>query len=278
MSYTAEISRANPACVVFLVDQSSSMADIAQGETRQSKAYAVADAINRLLLELTIRCAKEEGVRDYFHVGVIGYGHSVGSAFAGALAERDLVPISLIADNPTRLEQRTRMVPNGAGGLMEAPVSVPIWLEPVMDGPTPMTRALTYAENIVAGWTQNHPAGFPPIVLNLSDGESTDGDPAPAGASILAHATADGASLLFNLHVSGAGGQPISFPDSKAALPDEHSKLLFDMSSVLPSHMRSFAAANGYRVSELTRGFVYNSDISSIARFVDIGTRATGLR
>lgn len=50
------------------------------------------------------------------------------------------------------------------------------------------------------------------------------------------------------------------------------------MSSLLPTHMRSYAAAQGQRVSEATRGFVYNADITSVVQFLDIGTRATELR
>jgi hypothetical protein len=42
--------------------------------------------------------------------------------------------------------------------------------------------------------------------------------------------------------------------------------------------MRSYAASQGHRVSESTRGFVYNADIVSIVEFLDIGTRATELR
>ena len=71
MPYTAEISRTNPSCFFFLVDQSASMIDPI-GDARASKADVVADALNRLLTELAIRCAKEEGVRDYFYVSVIG--------------------------------------------------------------------------------------------------------------------------------------------------------------------------------------------------------------
>ena len=36
------------------------------GESKRKKADGVADAINRLLQNLVIKCAKEEGVRDYF--------------------------------------------------------------------------------------------------------------------------------------------------------------------------------------------------------------------
>src|SRR5262252_723481 len=99
MTYTTEISRINPSCFVFLIDQSGSMQDpFGSGESTKKKADAVADAINRLLQNLVIKCAKSEGVRDYYHVGVIGYGgdmtaNRVEPAFSGALAGRGLVPV-----------------------------------------------------------------------------------------------------------------------------------------------------------------------------------------
>ena len=93
MSYSAEISRANPSCFIFLIDQSGSMGDpFGSGESNRTKADSVGDAINRLLQNLVLKCAKEEGVRDFYHLGVIGYGVRVGSAFSGTLANRDLVP------------------------------------------------------------------------------------------------------------------------------------------------------------------------------------------
>ena len=66
MSYKAEISRDNPSCFLFLVDQSRSMEDeISIGDETQSVATGVADSINRWLQELSIKCAKAEGVRNY---------------------------------------------------------------------------------------------------------------------------------------------------------------------------------------------------------------------
>src|SRR6266516_4217849 len=94
MPYSAEISRASPTCFVFLIDQSGSMEEAIGGGEGQRKCDVVTDALNRLLSELAIRCAKEEGVRDYFHVSAIGYGATISSAFTGAISGRDLVPIS----------------------------------------------------------------------------------------------------------------------------------------------------------------------------------------
>jgi hypothetical protein len=60
MPYSAEISRANPSCFLFLIDQSGSMADpFGVGESNRRKADGVADAINRLLQNLVIKCAKK---------------------------------------------------------------------------------------------------------------------------------------------------------------------------------------------------------------------------
>src|ERR1700738_4701374 len=69
-TYGAEISRQNPGCIVFLVDQSGSMDEAMAGATGQRKKEAVADAINRLLYNLVLRCAREDGVRPYFDLGV----------------------------------------------------------------------------------------------------------------------------------------------------------------------------------------------------------------
>ena len=279
MPYTAEISRATPTCFVFVVDQSASMDDSIGGEMPQKKSAVVADAINRLLFELTLRCAKEEGVRDYFHVAVLGYGGSkVNSAFSGALSGRDLVPISEIAESPARLEERTKKVSDGAGGLVEQHVKFPIWLDAQAGGGTPMVEALTRAESLVSSWVNQNPAGFPPVVLHLTDGESTDGDPTDIATKIRSLLTTDGNALLFNLHVSTTGGSPISFPASEAALPDQFSRLLFNMSSLLPSQMRALAGTQGHRPEEGAKGFVYNADVAGIVQFLEIGTRASDLR
>ncbi len=101
MSYSAEISRDNPSCFLFLIDQSGSMEDeISIGSEVRQLANGVADSINLWLQELSIKCAKSEGVRNYYNVGVLGYGKDVAPGFIGALAGRELIPISEIADNP----------------------------------------------------------------------------------------------------------------------------------------------------------------------------------
>lgn len=280
MPYVAEISRSNPSCFLFLIDQSGSMADAFGGAgTSKTKATGLADVINRLLQNLVIKCAKSEGIRDYYYVGVIGYGgKGVGPAFGGALAGKELVPISEIGNNPVRVEQRTKKVEDGVGGIIEQTVKFPIWFDPVSDGGTPMCAALHRATNILVKWLTTHPNCFPPIVINISDGESTDGDPYQPAYDLMTLTSTDGEILLFNLHLSSSNHRPIEFPDGDDALPDQHSKLLFNMSSCLPEYMRKMVSQEGMGVSLTTRGFVFNADLVSVIRFLDIGTRPSNLR
>jgi hypothetical protein len=88
----------------------------------------------------------------------------------------------------------------------------------------------------------------------------------------------DGETLLFNVHLSSSGASPIEFPDSEADLPDKYAELLFRTSSSLPPYMQNVARQEGYAVSDGSRGFVFNADMVSVIRFLDIGTRPSNLR
>ncbi|MEO7836453.1 MAG: vWA domain-containing protein [Acidimicrobiales bacterium] len=284
MPYAAEISRANPTCILFLIDQSESMKNnIGGGDTPMQKAEAVADAVNRLLSELSIKCAKEDGVRDYFHVGVLGYGASVGPIFDGALAGRDLVPLSEVAAQPARLEERTpsyshAALPEPPAGVAGRTVLFPTWFSPVAYGDTPMCGAFGRARAILGTWLADHPRSFPPIVVNITDGESTDGDAAPAAQALQDLTSADGHLLLFNLHLSSDQSDPVIFPAKDAHLPDDYARKLHGMSSVLPDQMATAANRQGLMLGEGARGFAFNADISAIVQFLDVGTQVFELR
>lgn len=279
MPYSAEITRTNPTCLVFLVDQSSSMRDPFAGQVDKKKADGVADAINRLLQNLILKCSKSDGVRDYFHVGLLGYGGRVASALSGSLAGQPLVPISAIANNPLRVEPRTRKVDDGAGGILEQTFKFPVWFESTASGKTPMCAALKLAAQYLHVFLGRYSACYPPLVINITDGMATDGDPRPAAKELQQLASTDGNVLLFNAHVSEQKARPIEFPSAEDALPDNFAKLLFRMSSALPSRLFEAAKADKFAVAAGARGFVFNADLVSVIRFLDIGTRvAQGVR
>lgn len=274
MAYTAEISRNNPSCFLFIIDQSGSMADN-YVSVNKPKSEALADVINRMLQQLVIKCAKSEGVRDYYHVGVIGYGaNGVGAAFSGNLSGQNLVPISAIANNPARIEERTKRVSDGAGGLVDTTVKFPIWFDPTANGGTPMTEAFRHANNIISGWLGSNPNCFPPVVIHITDGESTDGDPTEEMRRLTAQSSNDGNIILFNLHTNARSTNPITFPGSEVQLPDQYSQMLFNGASALPIFMRNVASQEfNLSLSDGAKAFVLNGDIDLIITAIEIGTR-----
>ena len=273
MPYAAAITRTCPACVVLLVDQSGSMAEPFAEHPEQSKAAAVADAVNRLVQNLVLRSAKADGVRDYFHVGVVGYGKTIKAGLRGTTVEDLLAPISKVSDRPIRIETRNKLIPDGDGGVVEHPVKFPIWFDAEAVGKTPMCAAIAAATAAVARFAATYPEAFPPIVLNLTDGKPSDGIPLDAARALRHVKTADGRTLMFNLLLSADPGLPTYFLHDEQLITDTYSRLLYRMSSVLPPRMWDAARGDGFDVQPEARGVVFNADPLAIVRFLDIGTR-----
>lgn len=270
--YAAEISRNSPGCLLFLIDQSGSMEEPIAGGGGQPKKQVVADAVNRLLYNTVLRCAKEDGVRPYFDVGVWSYGgnNDVSRAFSA-----DVVSIKEIAERSKRTEDRRRRVPDGAGGVYEEDFQMPIWFDPVAAGKTPMHAAFSAAAGPLKNWLGQHPASFPPIVIHLTDGAYTDKSPAPVVWDLMQTGTSDGNVLVFNCHISAEAGLALPFPDDQQAAGLQGlARELYDISSLLPAAMSRLAQAKGYRVGAGARGYAFNADQLTLIDFLDVGTRA----
>jgi hypothetical protein len=273
MTYSAEISRDHPTAILFVIDQSRSMEDQIAGG--RPKAEFVADVLNKTVYTLVTNCSKADGVRRYFDVGVLSYsGDGVGNGFGHAANGHGILsPITDIADTPLRVEERARSVDDGAGGIVEQKTKFPIWFEPKTTGGTPMRGGLTRAVEVIAEWCDAHPDSYPPTILHVTDGESTDGDPQDIADALRKLHTDDGEALLFNLHVSTQGAQEIVFAQDDSGLVDDYSKMLFRMSSPLPAHLAKLAGDKGYAMSNGSRGFIFNGDPKLIVDFFEIGTR-----
>ena len=278
MVYTAEINRSNPGCFLFLIDQSSSMADVYGGGLgNRQKAEEVANSVNRLLLNLIIKCTRSGVVMDYFEIGIIGYGEQIGSIFSGNLSGRSLVPISEIASNPFRYKKTGKEEKDSnISQIVEIENKMPEWIVPVANGGTPMRGAFEYANPILADWVRRHPKSFPPIIINITDGESTDGEPTVSAQELMNLSTQDGNTLIFNWHISSQDDATILFPNNDEWLPNEFASMLFKMSSVLPKTFYKEIQADGFQAEEQARGFAFNSDLVNLRAFLDIsiGTRA----
>ncbi len=281
MSYNAEISRTNPTCFIFLVDQSTSMIDPIMGVPgNPRKADLVADALNKIIQTLIVSSSKEEGVRRYFQVGGIGYGNQVKSLFDVQFGDQELIWIDDLYANPLRVEDRTRKEPDGAGGIVDVPTKFPVWIEPTADGRTPMCEAFRKTKLILEKWVADHKDSYPPTIFNLTDGEANDGDPRDFASSIRELETNDGNPLIFTLHVSSNQfARQISFPNTPEELPDDPSKIMYDLSSVLTDGMKDTATREfNLNLPDGAKGFVYNGSLDPVLKALEIGTKPSNLR
>lgn len=283
MPYKAEIKREQPGLLIFLLDQSGSMDKPFGGDGSQNKASALSDALNKLLQTLVNKCTKGEGkVYDYFDVGIIGYttdGHGtpkVYSAFQGDLKGKNLITTSMLAVNPLRIDKRIRKISDGAGGLVSVEENFPVWIEPTTEYGTPIGSAFEYVLPLAEKWVKEHAEHFPPIVLHITDGESTENDKDHVGLAnkLKCMATNDGETLVLNLHISSHESLPVLCPNDENKLPaDPYARELFEMSSVLPEVILEEAKKEGWPVAEGSRGFIFNADMVKMIEFLDIGTR-----
>ena len=277
--YEQSISRKRPGCIMFLLDRSDSMARSWSGG-KESLAEGAAHAINGILFELCLRAQKGPSlVHHYFDIGIFGYGtrpaaggEGVESAFGGALADRALVSIPEVRQNPIAEEETS------SADLAGMTVRRPIWVQPMHGYRTPMCEAISVAGDYVAEWAQAHPESFPPIIINITDGFVTDSpydgaDLKEWALRLTMLGTQDGQALLFNVFVSPEAKRDVIFPDSSKGLPDPGPDL-FEMSSELPGPMVRNAANAGVPTVPGSRGFAFNiSDSATLVRIIEIGTR-----
>lgn len=275
MTYSTEISRRNPGLFIFMVDQSRSMSHKLGGGER-SKAQEASEAINRQIYELIYRCTKTDGVRDYFEIGIIGYGARPDEA-QSLLKDATIVPISRLAETPLRMVKRMEKMTDPDGNEVETEFEFPVWFEPVANSNTPMVSAFKTAKAWLDDWIAEHPGSYPPIVINISDGAATDGDVSKVAKELKELRSNDGNVLLWNCHLSELKGTPpVVFPSSVSELPpgERYANQLFEMSSELPEPFMAIAAERSLKVQPGTKGYVFNAGLDELLELLDIGTRA----
>lgn len=278
MPYEQEIGENRPTCYLFVIDQSGSMEETMDGGV--TKAKFVADVTNKTIEQFITACRVREGeirrIKNRYDIGILGYGgDSIASGFGHGLTSKIIWPLSDIG-NPENYhaEKRTVKVSDGQGGVIDSTVDFAVWYEPKSSGNTPMRAALTKAAELIAQWCDAHPENYPPTLIHVTDGESTDGDAEDVAAAIKQLHTNDGECLVFNLHVSKQAGERILFPVAEDVLPDAYAKMLFRMSSTIPEKMGQYARARNVPNEPGARFLAYKADIDTIVKFYDIGTRA----
>ena len=282
MPYTANISRTSPGCFIFLIDQSRSMKEDFAGQQNRSKMDGAAEAVNKAIDNIAQRCSQGNEIRRYFDIAILGYttdqfGRArIKSELPDTTPERPFLSIEKTVENAILIDAE-EMVEDVDGNQVLTVKKRPTWLKPQGRYGTPMKSALNSISRAVEIWAGEHPESYPPIVIHISDGNSTDGDPEETARKLAATGTDDGNTLLFNIHVSATREIPTTFPGRLEQLPAEnkYAATMFSISSKMPPTAARVAATMDIEIEPDSRGYVLNADFNTLVQFLDIGTRAT---
>lgn len=282
--YTARITRRNPSAFIFMLDISGSMDDkITFHGQSMTKSSAVALCINNIISELVARCKRDEGYRDYFDIAILGYGgeKAVSLLPEGSTHKIFRKPSELAhAKTGTVRNFKERKLPDGR--TVVAAFDTKAWVKSRAEGKTPMFSAFVKAHELLSEWLVLHKDGecFPPVVINITDGEATDADERDLlnmAQKIKELETSDGNVLLMNVFITpDSESNCIILPSSADELPDKpYAKLLFEMSSELPEIFQNQAGADNGKCRR--KGMCYNASISDIVNMLNIGSVSVNL-
>lgn len=277
MAYQKFIGTPSPGLFILLIDQSGSMS--APSDGGKTRAEWGATAVNRCIMEIVKRCEDMETVKDRCSLVVIGYGAPTKCPKAGGQEAYIMVggKISEVAKQKLRTDTTTKKtkISDGAGGLMdgETQFHLDIWIEPYVEGSTPMDQAFMKAEEVASKWILEYPHNFPPVVVNVTDGEPSDPASAEKAANSLMNvATSDGNLLLFNAHYTD-GKNEIVFPNSESQFSSPLGRLMFRMSSEIPSTLLPSAKEAGFEdAKQGCRALVVNGSMTEMIKLINFGS------
>jgi hypothetical protein len=290
--YDKKAGSDDPALIVILVDQSSSMSDT-YFENR-SVAETAKFFCDKIIYQILKECEFEGRIKPRFDFAVIGYGSAIRSAMPKIQIEE--LPISVtrlpetwIKKNSLVDDEQQSSDNNNDKKIGHLPIPLE-WVETISNGATSMLTAFNKTKEIIEEWISNHPKSFPPVVLNITDGMPTDdiilnqrletgtlGDVTTLPIVIISKeiqklGTNNGNVLVCNAHVSAVGGNPDAYPISTSGIIDIMAELTFAMSSIIPDELVQKGIERGLSIQRGSRFFIYNADASSLSGFFEFGS------
>lgn len=266
-------SSATPGYIIFLVDQSGSMIEsYAEGK---NKAEFTSLVINNAITELIHTNSSGDKIKDRVFISLIGYGGNGGNSVDDIRSDY----LSSFAGQPKRIDKIKKKISNGAGGLVEIDDEIPIFIDPISRGLTPMGDALSFAKELIQGWLKKKPDNPAPIIINISDGLPYNGvhgeektKALSVSKEIMNIISQDGNPLIFNVHIGTGRGETNKFSASLSELSDEQAKFLFNISSEVPDSYKQAALKHEFPVKDDSRGFISNAVPEEFIQFINFGS------
>lgn len=297
--YSARITREHKTAFIILSDRSGSMSEeVVFAGRAMTKADAVAHIINMFVDELINRSRREEGVRDYFDIAILGYGDDGVASLLSPEGELSTTTELVRRAVPVRRFETQRILPGG--NTVSAIMDQKCWIEARSSGSTPMGAALLQAGRLAGAWcaAKANRKSFPPVVINVTDGEASDAvheELKEYAGRIKECCTEDGAALLFNIHLApagegcgvsveadgaeaGPGISEASFPCSPDQLPGHrYARLLYDLSSEIPECYNNTISSVRPGSFPPYRAMSYNCAVEELFQMLTIGSLSVSI-
>lgn len=230
MAYEKKVSRAEPGLIVFVIDDSGSMADSLPG-TSDQKYLWVGRYIGIILKELLARSTEVKGqdvvIKPRYFLYFIVYGSNPQVWGGGQMDIQQAVEDYTRAGNSL-----------GLGGHLGG-----------TDAEQAFREAFDYLSSAVAD--EHFKNSFPPMVFHLTDGMS-DTDAGPVAEQIRQLSTLDGGVLVVNAYIGTQTSLAYSGPEDFTGYidPDEagtssDNRRMFAMSSTVPPCVQENLTGDG---------------------------------
>ena len=244
----SRISEVHPTAIVFVVDQSLSMARSTEIDNVQYDSIAeyAAETINTLIEHFLKRCIGPQGeVNRLYDIAVVGYGEGVNNAWNGELHDSYFhTPVELMA-HPQASEEKF------------------IWVDPKDDDSKGRADlALEFTLDLISSWVnkKENRLSYPPTVIHISDGQVStlyQKGFLKASENLKRLSTETGNTILWNIGISPFRTREyklLSGEDLPALFHHgTDSTVLYEASSYLPERFKKTAAAIHLGDDELER-------------------------
>jgi len=265
-SYKCRWSNKDPGYMIIILDQSAAMSNLFG---TSSTASQVAEMLNNSLQNLLSYDIEGDLFGDYrysskIRLTMLGYGNGeVRSLLPKETAEDGFCKLSELISHTARFEMRKRKEIDDTGRPYDIEVPFWVWIEPQAMGDSPMCKALQQAKSLAEEWVSKHPKSYPPVVIHITQGISSDGDPTLSALQLRQISTADGYTQLYNILISSDNIVPLTYPsDDSKFLGNLRARTLFSLTSILPKRSRYLLELwYGINISTKARGFAWNSNL-----------------
>ena len=244
-----------------------------------TRAEAVTLMANALITELIDRCQRTDALRNYYDIAVIGYANDEVESLLGKQGFISIEQLKQMSPERSTISIEEEL-PDGSSAMVTH--SITEWIRPKAEGKTPMYEALLRVRDLVGKWCAEpeNRESFPPIVINITDGESSDCDDrelCDICSQIRRQATADGNTLLLNIHISANSTIPsMVFPMAEELVAaDRYARTLAECSSIMPEAFNeSIQQIKGAGATPPFIGMGYNASIIELLSIINIGSRS----